>query len=408
VSRFLFVVPPLVGHTNPTVGVGIELAERGHEVAWCAHAAAVSHLLPDGARVFDCGDEFLHEAAALLPDRERLRGAAALRFLWEEFICPLALAMAEPVDQAVAAFRPDVVVADQQAFAGPVVAERRGVPWVTSASTSGEFADPLTLVPKVAEWTNATRDALLAQLGLPADRIGSFDPRFSDRLILLYSTEALTGPLDRPSLAGVGPVVTGRPTRDGFPWEWLDRHPATVLVSLGTLNTEAGERFVRRAVEAVAGQPFGAVVVAPDGMVTEVPDNVLVRPRVPQVALLPHLDAVVCHGGHNTVCEALAHGLPLVVAPVRDDQPIVASQVVAAGAGERVPFTRAKPDAIAAALHTVRTEPSYRRAAERIAASFAAAGGASRAADLLTDVARGRPVAIAPPDLPTAVGGSPT
>ena len=43
----------------------------------------------------------------------------------------------------------------------------------------------------------------------------------------------------------------------------------------------------------------------------------------------------VTHGGHNTVCEALAHGLPLVVAPIRDDQPTVAAQVVQAGAGVR-------------------------------------------------------------------------
>ena len=29
-SRFLFVVPPLVGHINPTIGVAAALVERGH------------------------------------------------------------------------------------------------------------------------------------------------------------------------------------------------------------------------------------------------------------------------------------------------------------------------------------------------------------------------------------------
>ena len=58
-------------------------------------------------------------------------------------------------------------------------------------------------------------------------------------------------------------------------------------------------------------------VVAPDGMLDITAPNVLVRPSVPQLELLPHLDAVVCHAGHNTVCEALAHGVPLVVAPIR-------------------------------------------------------------------------------------------
>jgi UDP:flavonoid glycosyltransferase YjiC (YdhE family) len=45
------------------------------------------------------------------------------------------------------------------------------------------------------------------------------------------------------------------------------------------------------------------------------------------------MSAVVCHGGHNTVCEAFAHGVPLVVTPIRDDQPIIARQVADAGAG---------------------------------------------------------------------------
>ena len=34
VTRFLLVVPPLVGHINPLIGVADELARRGHEVAW--------------------------------------------------------------------------------------------------------------------------------------------------------------------------------------------------------------------------------------------------------------------------------------------------------------------------------------------------------------------------------------
>ena len=36
-----------------------------------------------------------------------------------------------------------MVVADQQALAGGLVAERLGVPWATSATTSAEFTDVL-------------------------------------------------------------------------------------------------------------------------------------------------------------------------------------------------------------------------------------------------------------------------
>ena len=106
------------------------------------------------------------------------------------------------------------------------------------------------------------------------------------------------------------------------------------------------------------------------------PAHVLVTPRVPLLDLLPHLDAVVCHGGLNTVCETVLHGVPLVLAPVTLDQPVTAEQVVRAGAGIRVAFETASPAELSAALDTVLTEPSYRDAAQRLGDSFRAAGGA--------------------------------
>jgi UDP:flavonoid glycosyltransferase YjiC (YdhE family) len=396
VSRILFAVPPLAGHTNPPVGVAAELAARGHEVVWVAHRVAVGHLLPSRSQVVDLGDTFLDEALDLLAERERVRGVGALRFLWERFLVPFARATIDQVDAAVRDVRPDVMVADQQALAAPVAAVRHRVPWVTSATSPGEFADPLALLPNVASWVAATRDSLLADLGIPADRLGTFDPRFSPDLVLLYSTAALTGPLDVPALHAVGPVLSGRPPEVGFPWAWFDGRPPAVLVSLGTVSSRASRRFVRNAVAAVGDLGLAAVVVAPEEVVGPVPPHVIRRDMVPIVGLLPRVEAVVSHAGHNTVCEALAHGRPLVVAPIRDDQPIVAGQVVDAGAGVRLSFTRATPEEIAAAITSVRSDPSYRQAAERVAASFAAAGGAPLAADLIEDVVARRRAAPEP------------
>jgi UDP:flavonoid glycosyltransferase YjiC (YdhE family) len=122
---------------------------------------------------------------------------------------------------------------------------------------------------------------------------------------------------------------------------------------------------------------------------------VLVRPSVPQLELLPQLDAVVCHAGHNTVCETLAHGIPLIVAPIRDDQPIIAQQVVDAGAGIRLKYGRANSDEIFDALVSVLETASYREAALRIQASFRAAGGPAAAADRLESLASRRPEMVA-------------
>ncbi|QUW78739.1 glycosyltransferase family 1 protein [Streptomyces mirabilis] len=378
-GRFLFVVPPLVGHVNPAVGTAAALAGRGHEIAWAGHPELVRGLVGSDAVVFPCA---LPEDGLSRP--ADLKGPAAFRFLWESFLVPLADAMAPGVRAAIEAYDPDVVVCDQQAVAGALVAESLGRVWVTSATTSAELVDPLAGMPKVAAWL----DGLLAQL---RNRIcggaGSADPRFSPHGVLAYTTRALLGPAELPDRVWlVGPSVAARPTSgDDFPWDWLDASPLpTVLVSLGTANNDAGARFLNAAAEGLGGLAgqLRAVLVDPGGLVEgPVPDNVLLRPHVPQLALLPRLDAVVCHAGHNTVCEALWHGVPLVVAPIRDDQPIVAGQVVDAGAGVRLRFGRADAARIRAAVETV-LDPAggHRKAAEAVGESFRAAGGSASAA----------------------------
>ncbi|MFJ9938558.1 glycosyltransferase [Streptomyces virginiae] len=383
----LFTVPPLAGHVNPTVAVGAELASRGHEIAWTGPATALTRLLPAQARVLPAGEE-AGGAYTELHERWRdLRGVGALRFLWEEALVPLARAMVPGVERAVRTFGPDVVVADQQALAGPLVARRLGVPWATSASTSAELTRPFADFPKVGEWVAGQIAGLCAEYGAGRERPG-WDPRFSERLVLVFSTPELVGTTTGdlpPHHAYVGPAFGARPAPPGFPWQRLDPGRRRVLVSLGTLNQEAGARFydaVLGAAERLADD-VQLVLAAPTALVGEVPDHVLVQESVPQLELLPHLDAVVCHAGHNTVCEALAHGLPLVVAPIRDDQPIVARQVVEAGAGIRVRFGRTRAEELRDALTSVLDDPGHRRAARRIQASFAAAGGAAAAADRL-------------------------
>ncbi|WP_019631245.1 glycosyltransferase [Actinomadura atramentaria] len=382
--RFLFAVPPVPGNVAPARAVAAELAARGHRVAWTGHKDSLEPLLKGGSRIFHAEDPaFSGRFAAARSEGLGLRGPAALRFLWERLLVPLGHAMLPGVENAVDRFRPDVVVSDQQILAAPVVARRRGLPWATSAATSAEFARPLAGLPLVEEWVRDQVGAFQLDNGIE-DLI---DLRFSDHLVIVYSTGALLGDVSffPDHVAFTGPAL-GRAPRGDFPLDLLDGRPV-VLVTLGTLGTPVGERFLRAAAEAVAGLDVQAVLVAPDGMLPDPPPNVIVRPEVPQRALLDRVAAVVSHGGHTTVCEALAHGLPQVVAPVRDDQPVVARQVEAAGAGRRVRFGRTTPDELRAVLADVLADDAYRAAAERVAASFRAAGGAATAADRLEKLA---------------------
>ena len=394
-SRFLFVVPPLAGHVNPTLAVGRELAARGHEVAWSGPREGLDGLLPEDAALLPAGDPLPAGVRAVVrSEAEDLRGVAAVRHVVGEFLVPLAEAMLPGVRSAVDGFRPDAVVVDQQALAGVAVAEARGLPWATSATTSATLTDPLEVLPKLKDWADGLQRSFLAGAGVPAERAASMDIRFSPHLVLVFSTESFVGLGPFPErYAFVGPSIGTRGGRDepGFDWGFVEGAEAVVLVSLGTLNAQNGGRFFRKAADALgslAARGVRGVVVAPpelvaDGTLSSVPGNVLVVPRVPQLALMPHVAAVVSHGGHNTVCEALAHGVPLVVAPIRDDQPTIAGQVVAAGAGVRVKFGRVTADGLREAIVSALDDPALRAGALRVRDSFAAAGGPAAAADRL-------------------------
>jgi len=384
VSRFLFVVPPLVGHTLPTIAVGRELTDRGHQVAWAGHAQTIGPLLPPGAKLIPV--EVHIGGQTLVQIQQRFQGlprVAAFRFLWTDFLIPLATSMVPGVAAAVDEFRPDVLVVDQQALAGALVARQRGLTWATSATMSSELTDQYSTMPSLGAWAHQ----LITEFQRGFAVSDPVDLRFSDHLVLAYTTEALVGPLGAfpGHYAFVGPSIGPRTGTSAFPWDWLDPARQHVLVSLGTVNTAAGGRFFAASVEAVTplAERLQAVMVAPPDLVGAVPDHVLVREFVPQLELLPLLDLVVCHSGDNTVCEALAHGVPLVVAPIRDSQPVIAGQVVDAGAGIRAHFGRVGITELRHAITTVLDDPSYRTAAQRVQTSFAAAGGAAAAADHL-------------------------
>ncbi|WP_394828398.1 glycosyltransferase [Pendulispora albinea] len=380
-SRVLFIVPPLTGHVNPTVSVARALLARGHQVAWAAHARYVGHLLPEGAEIVALDDARFDDAWQSLRERSKaVRGFESLQFLWQEVLVPLAQAMLPGVTEAIARFRPDVLAVDQQALAGALAARRSGLPWATLSTTSASVVDPLEGLPKVKQWV----DDKMADLERGAGLTPVVSPDLSPHRVIVFSTLELIGN-ERAwpeHYRFVGPSIQDRPDPTPFPWESLAPGPR-VFVSLGTVSTEVGARFYQNLVEGLGDIGAQIVLAAPPALVPDPPAPFLVRERVPQLLLLPKMSAVVCHAGHNTVCESLAHGLPLVVAPIRDDQPVVAHQVVQAGAGVRVRYGRMSPKSLRDAVLTVLHDSTYRRAAERVRDSFRAAGGAVAAADAL-------------------------
>jgi UDP:flavonoid glycosyltransferase YjiC (YdhE family) len=379
VSRFLFVVPPLAGHANPAAAVAAGLRERGHEVAWVGSEAYFRPLAGEQVTIYPTG---------LRPYRgQHDRGARALKSLWDGFVVPFARSIMPMVEQAAQDYRPDVMVVDQHALAGAAVAHRYGLRWATLCPQAMELTRPFAGRPQVDAWIRS-RIAAVAPVPPPLDL------RFSPQLVVAFTGTALTGPGPFPDhFALVGPATGVRPTVPDFPWRQLDPQRPLVLVTMGTLAQDIAADFYGRMVQALRplGERLQAMVVAPAGAVPDPPGHLLVVPRVPLLELLPRTAAVVCHAGLNTSCEALAHGVPLLVAPIKHDQPIIAEQVARAGAAIRVRFGRARPEQLRAAVTALLDDPSYRAAAARVRDSFAAAGGTAAAVGHLVRLA-GQPL----------------
>jgi zeaxanthin glucosyltransferase len=385
-ARFLVVVVPVTARLWPAVAIGDALAADGHDVAWCGPESVLRPLVGPGATIYPTGKRAyraFHEV-----------GMAAVRELWDEYVVPLNRFIQGAVDRAVAEYQPDVVLADQYALAGALAANQRRIRWATLCAGALELTPPAE-EPGLRDWVGSRLDQVRKAAGLPAD--DGIDLLFSPYLVLATTVQALigqapAGPAPRPQhWILVGATLGPRRTDPSFDWDWWDPGRRHVLVTAGTLSDHLVQDFLTRMMAALdpMGHRLQVVLNAPVDAVPDSPPHVLVAPRVPMLDLMPHLDAVVCSGGQSTVNEALVHGVPVIVAPIRLGELAVAEQVTRAGAGITVSFAQASAAQLAAAVTAALDEPRYRAQARRISQDYAAAGGSAAAAAHLAALAGG-------------------
>ncbi|WP_052373900.1 glycosyltransferase [Chondromyces apiculatus] len=374
----------MAGHLFPSSSIAHALEGLGHEVAWVVQARAAWGILPASAKLFTLDDAAVDGCFAMLAKREQETGVAAdNESYWEHFFLPLARVMVPAIEAAVAAFAPDVLLVDQQTLGGAVVARRHGLRWATLVTTPQELLRASMNMPESDETRSGYFALLEREMGLPH----TTDLDVSPHLCIVLSTRELARQWFAPQMRLVGPAIAARVESTPFPFEALREGPR-VFISLGTMNGDVSGPFHDLVLEAFAGDEIQVVLAGAERPASQVPPNVIVRPFVPQLGVLARMDAAVCHAGHNTVCESLWFGLPLVVVPVKADQPFIAQQVVDAGVGVRLDFLRLKAGELREAVHRVLAEPSYRAAAARVQRSFQEAGGSQHAAEHLAELAQ--------------------
>ena len=221
---------------------------------------------------------------------------------------------------------------------------------------------------------------LRAELGLPPVQTIE-DVYLAASVVLAYTAEPFEYPRsDWPAKVKlVGPGLWEPPAD---PPAWLDESGSRSCSSPARRCSRTTAGSPRPRALRFAGEPFEVVVttadVDPAGL--DAPTNVRVERFLPHAPLLERAACVVCHAGMGITQKALAHGVPVVAVPFGRDQPEVARRVEVARAGVRLPARKLTPDRLRDA---VRRAIELRPGAERIAAAFAAAGGAVAAANEL-------------------------
>lgn len=312
----------------------------------------------------------------------------------------------------------DLLVTHPLAFAGPLLAEKEGLPWVSTAlspMTMFSAHDPslfpaapwmlwarrlgvapyrlLFRIPRamVRRWESPLR-AFRAELGLPAiDQVAQFEGQFSPRLHLALFSGALARPQpDWPP----NTVVCGFPRYDGVQPDagtraaleaFLAAGEPPVVFGLGSSAVMVAGDFWRAAIEAAGRLGRRAILLtgAPPQSLGAVPATVRVFEYLPYSIVFPRGTAIVHSGGIGTLAQALAAGRPQLIVPVAFDQPDNARRAVALGIARSVPFRKATPDAMARKLAALLAAPGIAARARAVGERISREDGARAAAAAL-------------------------
>ena len=383
-GKFLFVVPPFFGHLSPTLSVGNSLLEKGHQVAWTGLIPLSADIFPEGGHYFFPENELNEHAKEierilkLQDEGPNLSVFEAAKLALEDTAIPFAKIMLNGVDAVIDAFQPDVIINDCLAFAGGLAAYRRGIPYVTTIPVPPDVAGKVE--SKATEGHLSRILNLQRSVGIETDECVVFSPHLS----LAFTSKEFAG---INGFAGnirfVGPV-TGRPNNVPFDWERLSQTTnPKVYATIGTLLVDIHKAFFSRLIEAFKDKPITIIAATSPDILDNRPDNFIVRKFVPQTELMKHVDAVICHGGFNTVNEAISNGLPILITPIGYDHFHTANLIEKAGCGINIKYKRIKPEKLVRAMDELLTNPAYREAAEKMRKTFADAGGNKKAVEYL-------------------------
>ncbi len=182
-----------------------------------------------------------------------------------------------------------------------------------------------------------------------------------------------------------------------------------VLVAFGTFLS-ARDDVLRVAVQAahLGGWRLALATGSTDvAALGPLPARALVQEYLPQVALLEHADVLITHGGNNSVTEACAAGVPMIVLPMSTDQFAGAAAIERAGIGIALDPNTVTAEQLRDAVLTITSDQTSERIAA-VADSVRLDGGPTAAVHAIAGTRR--PASARPArgahDVPHSAGNS--
>ena len=397
------------GDVYPYVGLALALRERGHRpiVAMAEFYRSLIESL---------GFEFHPAGPVIDPDDRALIArvmdpARGSDVLLKEILMPSLRDDYAALDAA--AGNVDLMVTHPITFAAPVVAQERGLPWVSTVLAPMSFFSPtdipvlppapfLAHLARVGPWygrviARVVRRStqgwmrpvfdLRYELGLPPGGHPLFEGQFSPALTLALFSGVMAQPQpDWP----VNVTVTGfvfyngpeelPPALDAF----LSAGPPPVVFTLGTSAVAAAGRFYEESVDAVGRLGIRAVLLTggfeQNRPRATLPPGVLLVDRAPHQSLFPRAAAVVHQGGAGTLAQALRAGRPMLVVPHAHDQPDNAARVRRLGVARTLLPRSYRGARVARELERLLSDKHVAARASEVSAIVRTEGGARAAA----------------------------
>lgn len=397
--------PEVPGHLNPMTTLASELSRRGHEVTMVGCQRAESIVTRANLPFYPLGaDDPLN---AELENGFRVLGTTSgfQAMMQTGKIYSLHSQLSQKyIPAAFDTLNFDGLVVDQVCPVPALEADRRQLPYAVACNALAVYWDPLIPPPPLAwsyrdDWYGRLRNEMAKHVVLAAYYWFANDRKSADPLLLIREFNRGVVHVAQqpdffeyprtfypPNLHYTGPWH--RSERDDtavdFPWQWLDGRPL-IYASMGTLQNNLSNVF-QSIIEAVKDLPMQVVLSKGGGQVDlpgQLPDNVLLVERAPQLRLLERAKLVITHAGLNTALECLAHGVPMLCLPVTNDQPGVAKRVEYLGNGRCIPVRQLTTARLKQELKRILEEDSYQAKATQFAEALAKFDGPEVAAELI-------------------------